>query len=384
MPNILDYLDWRGDLSFRAAPFNEVDNLILAELSFVDFSELVPHGADIAEAPTLQTAAERYFREFSERSEALGILVPREKIVSLLQKAAASRRFAGLRLPDFVNAVDTEREMQFSALTAETEEGRLFIAFRGTDDTLVGWKEDLNMGHLMPVPAQTEALRYLTETAERYPRHRISVGGHSKGGNLSVYAAVSAKKSVRDRIDAVYNNDGPGFGTALIETAEHREMEGRIHTIVPESDLVGMMLGHEERYTVVKSSGSPLFQHNGFTWQVLGDRFVYADDISTEGRIAEGAMRGFAEGLTAEQREKFSEVLYELLRASDAKTLSELEKDGFRTVTAMLRAHKELDEESRELLRNAFRLLLRENLRACGEQLPKVELPKRKRKSKEK
>lgn len=368
MANILDYLDWRGDLSLRAAPFNEVDNLIIAELSFIDFSGIVP-AYPRRNIPTLRYAAERYFTYHAHRAEEMGVLVPGGNIVELMRKMAASVRFAEMRLLSYVNLVDEEREMQFAALTVELSPRLIYVAFRGTDDTLVGWKEDFNMGFMTPVPAQEEARTYLDTLLRRYPLAYFMVGGHSKGGNLAVYASAYAEESLQRRIIAVYNNDGPGFGETLLETEEHRRIEDCIRTIVPESDVVGMLLNHEEHYSVVKSDQKVLLQHDGFSWQVKGAAFEHLSDISREGHLVDKTLRGFAAGLTREQREKFADVLYDILTASDARTLNDLQKGKWRSVSAMLRAHRELDEESRELLNYTLRLLFREGARSIKDAL---------------
>ena len=358
MANILDYLDWRGDLTLREAPFNEVDNLILAELSFIDYEGIVPEMAG-RQAPTLREAAEQYFARHDGEKLDMGVLVP-DTIASLLEKAGASRRFGDMRLLSYVSLLDLEREMQFAAITVEVAPKLLYVAYRGTDDTLVGWKEDFNMSFLTPVPGQEEAERYLDRVARHWPGRRLMVGGHSKGGNFAVYAAVRARERVQNRIIAVYNNDGPGFDEAVLGTPEHRRIESRIRTIVPEDDVVGMLMSHEERYSVVRSDQTALLQHDGFSWQVLGDSFVHLSEISREGKLVDQTLKAFAAGLTKQQRERFVDVLYEILTASDAKTLSDLQKDRWKTVSAMVKSSRELDEESRQLLYDTVRLLFRE------------------------
>ncbi|MGM9663150.1 MAG: DUF2974 domain-containing protein [Oscillospiraceae bacterium] len=358
MANILDYLDWRGDLTLREAPFNEVDNLILAELSFIDYAGIVPEMAG-RQAPTLRQAAERYSARHGGKEIDMGVLLS-DSITLLLEKAGASRRFGDMRLLSYVSLLDLEREMQFAAITVEAAPKLLYVAYRGTDDTLVGWKEDFNMSFLTPVPGQEEAVRYLDRVARHWPGRRLMVGGHSKGGNFAVYAAVRAKERVQSRIIAVYNNDGPGFDEAVLGTPEHRRIEDRIRTIVPEDDVVGMLMSHEERYSVVRSDQTALMQHDGFSWQVLGDSFVHLSEISREGKLVDQTLKAFAAGLTKQQRERFVDVLYEILTASDARTLSDLQKDRWKAVNAMVKSSRELDEESRQLLYDTVRLLFRE------------------------
>ncbi|MBR2482064.1 MAG: DUF2974 domain-containing protein [Oscillospiraceae bacterium] len=367
MANILDYLDWRGDLSLTAAPFNEVDNLILAELSFIDYSGIVPEMTGRG-AVTIAEAAERYFaREGTEQID-MGVLVP-DAIVQLLQKAAKSSRFSDMRLVSYVSVTDLARQMQFAALTVELAPKLLYVAFRGTDDTLVGWKEDFNMSFLSPVPGQTEAVRYLERVARHFPAAQLMVGGHSKGGNFAVYAAIHAKESVQKRILAVYNNDGPGFEGKVLGTPEHQRISDRIRTIVPEDDVVGMMMGHEERYSVVRSDQMGFLQHDGFSWQVLGDSFVHLSEIGFGGRLVDQTLKSFAAKLTKEEREHFVDALYVILTAGDAKTLTDLQKGSWKMAGTLLKTGYELDEESRRMVSYTLRLLFREGVKSLRHEL---------------
>lgn len=358
MANILDYLDWRGDLTLAAAPFNEVDNLILAELSFIDYSDIVPEMAG-RKAVTFAEAAERYFARHGTDNIDMGVLVP-DAIVQLFEKAAKCERFKNMRLVSFVSTTDIRREMQFAALTVELAPKLLYVAFRGTDDTLVGWKEDFNMSFLSPVPGQTEAKLYLERVAKHFPAARLMVGGHSKGGNFAVYSSIHARESVQKRILAVYNNDGPGFEGEVLGTPEHQRISDRIRTIVPEDDVVGMMMCHEERYSVVRSDQMGFMQHDGFSWQVLGDSFVHLSEIGLGGRLVDQTLKAFAAKLTMEERERFVDALYEILTAGDAKTLSDLQKGSWKMAGSMIKSSRELDEESRKMLSYTLHLLFRE------------------------
>ena len=244
MANLMDYLDWRGDLTLDQSPFNEVDNLILAELSFVDFQGTVP-GPGEGEGVVLREAAEAFFARFPEGEKIdMGVLVP-GAIPEMLGKMASSRRFGAMKLNCFTDHLDVGKGEQFAALTIETGDGLLYLSFRGTDDTLAGWKEDFELACMPEVPAQKKAVRYVRDTAKQYPRRRLRLGGHSKGGNLAVYAGVFCPAAVQRRIEAVWSNDGPGFHEDLLDLPEHRRVAERIYSIVPKSSVVGMLLEHE-------------------------------------------------------------------------------------------------------------------------------------------
>ena len=366
MANILDYLDWRGDLTLAQDPFNEVDNLILAELSFVDFGGIVP-GPGEGRAVPLWKAAEAYFSKTEGRPIDMGVLVPNQ-IPELLRRAAASPRFRDMKLNGFVDHLDTAKAEQFAALAAECGDGTVYLSFRGTDDTLAGWKEDFYLSCMREVPAQKMAVAYTEAMAHQYPRIKLRLGGHSKGGNLAVWAGVFCPTAVQRRIAAVWSNDGPGFHEDILSLPRHIRLAERIHTIVPKSSVVGMLLEHEESYTVVDSDQTGLWQHDGFSWQVLGTGFVTLRQVSRQGRRNDLALKEWVRRLPVDQREKFVDGLFEVLTASGATTLTDLKEDGFRAAGAMVRAMKDMEKDTRDALFNAIATLFRSNIQAAVEE----------------
>ena len=365
MASILDYLDWRGDITFAERPFNEVDNLLLAELSYLDFGGIVP--ADFAAAVPLSDAVAAFTKRTPHAD--MGVLVP-DKIPGLAQKMAASARFRDVLLSGYVCKLDEQTETQFAALCAALPDGTVYAAFRGTDDTIVGWKEDFNMGFLPIVPSQREAADYLRVAAAAFPSQKLRAGGHSKGGNLAVYAAVWCGESVQDQLLAVYNNDGPGFHTSLLDRPEHQRIANRIQTILPESSVVGMLLEHEESYQVVRSNQVGLMQHDGFSWQVLGTQFVHLSGLTEGGRIVDSALRDFVRGLDQEQRIRFVDALFEVLTCTNAETLTDLKDGGFRTAYSMLKTVRSLDPDTRQALSGTLGLLVRSGAKSVSQSQP--------------
>lgn len=357
MANILDYLDWRGDLTLAQSPFNEVDALLLAELSFIEFEGIVPP-PELGRGLRLRDAAEAYFARRTNRTDNMGLLVPGD-IPAMLRAMANSRRFSNMMINAFEERIDEVLEQQFAAVTIDLGDGTVYVSFRGTDDTLVGWKENLNMSFLAEVPAQERAVRYLERTARQYPGRGLRIGGHSKGGNLAIYSAVKCAQAVQDRIVGVYNNDGPGFLNDLSATAEHRRIAERIHTVVPQSSVVGMLLEHEKNVQVVHSTYEGIMQHDGFSWEVRGTQFVHLDDFSHEGKLLDETIDAWADALSPQQRESFADALYEVLTATGARTLSELGGEKLKGAVNILKGYKSLDRETREALSGALKLLLR-------------------------
>ena len=191
MANLMDYLDWRGDLTLEISPFNEVDALILAELSFVDFDGIVPP-PELGRGLPLNEAAEAFFARHGGKDVPMGVLVP-DTISKMLRKLMTSPRFRNMTLNGYTALLDDSIEQQFAALTIDLGNGSIYISFRGTDDTIVGWKEDLNMGFLEEIPSQKQAVEYVARVARQYSDKTIRIGGHSKGGNLAVYSAAKSR-----------------------------------------------------------------------------------------------------------------------------------------------------------------------------------------------
>ena len=247
MNNIFSYLPWRGDLTLTQSRFNEVDNLILSTLSYLDFSGIVPKNGE--QEITIQRAAEEYFSLHGipkhpdlEKASSLEL---REWMLYLMTD---TRRFRNMRLSCLVQILDTEQVKQFSAMTILVSRKQLYLSFRGTSDVLTGWKEDFLMACMPEVPSQEEAVLYTERVAEQYPNHRLLLGGHSKGGNLAVYAAVQASPEIQSRIDIVWSNDGPGFQEAFLRSEAYQALSPKIRSIVPKSSVVGMLLAHPENY----------------------------------------------------------------------------------------------------------------------------------------
>lgn len=357
MANILDYLDWRGDVPVTMDGFNEVDNLFCAKLVHIDFSEILPPpgaGAGMA----LRDAAARYFALHGENGEDLGVFVP-GYVTEMMRRAAQTERFGGAILGAYEEVFDEEVQEQFAAMCVELGDGTVYCAFRGTDDTLVGWKEDLNMGVLETIPSQQQALDYLERIARQYEGRRLRVGGHSKGGNLAVYSAAHASEAVQERIVRVYNNDGPGFRSDLSALPGYQRIESRILTIKPQSSIIGQILEHAQTVTVVHSTGSGIGQHNGFTWEVHGREFVHLSDFSSAGKRNEETLDSVVAELSIPQRRAFVEAFYEVLTGTGARTLSDLNEEKLKSAAGMLKTYRDLDEETRQALSSALKLLFK-------------------------
>ena len=364
MANAIDYIDWRGDLSFDVSPFNEVDNLLLCRLTSLDFTGIVPADGEMP----LAEAARLYFERYGDEDRRLGVLLAPGS-VTMVKRMLQSARFSRLVLADYENRVDERRELQFCAVTVLVPDSTAFVAFRGTDDTLVAWKEDFYMGSMRTVPAQEEAAAYLCRAAWRYEQP-LRVGGHSKGGNLSVYAAMSAPEEVQARLLDVYNNDGPGFRDSVGGTEGYRRVKERIHTILPQYSLVGVLLKTDDDFEIVESCETGISAHNGFTWQVKGRRFVRCADFPFRTRVFSEAMRGWTEDLSYDERRELTDLFFGALESTGARTLTDLTAQKLRKAAAVTRELLSR-EENRAMLADKFELLLREYIASAKKELPR-------------
>jgi len=247
-------------------------------------------------------------------------------------------------------------------MAVDTGDRHLFVAFRGTDDSIVGWREDFNMSYCYTVPSQIEAKKYLDGIAEKFPSP-IRIGGHSKGGNLALYAALNSEYSVRQRICAVYNFDGPGFAEEITDSENYSLLRERIHTFVPENSIVGMLLSHDNEYVTVRSSASGVYQHDGFTWYIDVNRFVVLPDGSENNLRNDRMLKNWLSSFDYDKRREFTESLFELLEATGAKTLTDLSIDRLDKAKDILSTLGKFDKEKRKTLSEILSFLVKETLR---------------------
>ena len=306
MGTLTEYLDWRGDIKFSALELCEVDSLILSTISYLNFDGIVPSSAEGGSITYLE-AMRAYLKLYGGKAQTVGRLIPVE-VLGIAVRAAKTRRYSGIRLSDYVQETDGDMEKQFSAVTFRITRDKYFVCFRGTDDTLIGWKENFNMSFMRPIPAQTAAAEYFEDVADRISGGLFYLGGHSKGGNLAVYSAVKCSEKTKQQILQVFSNDGPGFDKEFITGEDYLSVRPKIRTIVPQSSVVGMLLEHEEDYEVVKSNATGIMQHHGHTWEVMGGSFIHLDTVTESSKLIDVKLKAWLEAMSVEEREALAYV----------------------------------------------------------------------------
>lgn len=311
MATMLDYLYWRGDVPFDKMPPNELDGLVLTRFAYLPM-ELV------AREP------EETVGSIAEKVQALPAGVLRlEEDQQLLYYLEHCDRFKDLKVTDFVKDNDEDIVIQFSAVTIHLPEEQLYIAYCGTDSTLLGWKEDFYMSFMEDVPAQKAALAYAKDVCARYPERDFYLGGHSKGGNLAVYTAVNLPEVLKARLLHVSDYDGPGFPKSYIDTHDFRSVVERIDTFIPQESVFGRIHDHAEGFSVVESNERGLNQHNPYSWEVEPTGMVLLEAPDTTSDIMYTAIQNILQNTSPQQRKAYVDQAYDILTSSDFSTMKE-------------------------------------------------------------
>lgn len=346
---ILNYLKRYGDVTFREKPVNEVDSLILCQFAYLKFDGMVPGVKENKPSVTLQELAahenyEKLFKNtwFEKNNK------------QLFELMLAGKRFGSMRMNCYINIIETGWETQFSAITFFLEDGTIYVVYRGTDESIVGWKEDLNMAFLSPVPGQSYSVKYLNMAVGKLNRP-FYIAGHSKGGNLAVYAAMNCSPRMKERILKVYNMDGPGFHPEILKSNDYAAIQDKVVKIMPHSSLVGLIFEQSTHYKVVKSRAIGLLQHDAFSWVVKYGRFVDAGDFYQGHKFMNDTMNEWILSLDEKQLRTFIDTLYQVISASEKDNLIDFSADWMSSLNNVLTAMKGVDKQTTEVIKEIFK-----------------------------
>ena len=357
--NIVDYVIECGDDDFWRRSFNDVDSLVLATLCYADLS-LAPFGKIANFNCTI-----RELNELIDASELTSKMWNSVRGEQLLDVAAHSRRFGDILVHHYRHSVDPDEQKQFGAVTfsMNTDIGYVdYIAYQGTDDTLLGWKEDLNMSFASNLPAQREAVQYLLMIAE-LSDNKLILGGHSKGGNLATYAGLKSPRYLKNRIVAIYDHDGAGFLKGTFTALQRIGVAGKVHKTVPEQALFGLLLeSYPGKLKVVKSDAKSIFQHDSLTWQVRDGVFQTVDRVGRSASLVARSVRRWLHKLTPEQRQQFVDDLYDVLSRSRNVTESGIKHYVRTHMRSIIRALRTDDPEVYDALSGTIRLLAKSSI----------------------
>ena len=324
MNKMLDYLKWRGDIPFSVAPMNEADCYLMCKIGGLDFTGIIERHSDPV---PFREAMDKFLQKHGENKALLAYLSG-PSYFPAMEQAAASVRFGDLGLSEYINIVDPRRTEQFSALTVTLPNGIHFITFRGTDDNILAWKENFYLSCLDYVSAQRDALAYLRYQASLFDGP-IMVGGHSKGGNLAIYASCTVELPVKERIEAIYAFDSPGFHKVYYNTPGYKYMSDRIHKFIPRNSLVGTLLDNPGKgLTIVNSEDFGVAGHSGLEWETGPNGYVTCKGLSKSSRVFDMSIDKVLEKMDTESRREFIDNLFDILASTGATTVTQLAEKG--------------------------------------------------------
>ena len=351
MGTILDYLKEYGDYTLAEKPFSEVDSLVLCQFSYLKFDEIVPTLGEDKPAVSLHELKNHVNYDTLYADERY-----RKDNTALFLGILRSKRFQGMLINNYVNQIDLDTETQFSAVTFRLPNGISYVAYRGTDETIVGWKEDLNLAFSEPVEGQRLSVEYLNRAAESI-KGSFYVGGHSKGGNLATYACMNCDEKMRSRIIAIYDHDGPGFRPEVRAQSAYDEIAARIYKTIPRSSLVGMLLYTDSIYQVVESKTIGLAQHNPYTWLVKNDHFQIVDEVYAGRKFLDESLNQWILSLTQEEMHTFVDTFYKIVLASGTDNLIDFTANWFQSIQKIGAALKEIDPQTAKVITQILKSL---------------------------
>ena len=354
MANTYDFIKQYGRVSYNEKPFGDADNLVMCQISYLPFEKVVSGSFD-DEPKGFSEVCNDIYNYMGCRFKALGLLITKDASVNL-NEMSRQRRFAEMKVAACREVFEIEPALQFGAATFILPDGTLVIPFRGTDDTLIGWKEDLDILAKKGIPSHQLAVDYLEEAAKKFDGD-IIVCGHSKGGNVALYAALNCSKEVRSRIKLLYNNDGPGFcDYSLFDTEAYRELLPKYRHFVPHSTLVGVLLSHDDDYEVVRSDKllGPT-QHDLKTWQIINDSLDLKPELSVLGKITDLGIGNLIASLSEEQIEALEKVLASVIKGTGQLSLTDFAKHLGSAVDGAKDAWKNVEPEIKEIFKSSFK-----------------------------
>lgn len=353
-PTILDYVDWRGDLSFKDSPFNEVDNIIFSMLIYLDLQKTMDDAKYTY--PTLSDGVDTFFKQYDYKTYKFGLIVP-NKIKDLAKKVQKTKRYGQILILDYVKEVSAEERTQFCAGTFLLDDGNIVVAFEGTDDTLAGWYEDFEMFVNPRTIAQDKSVKYLNRVGTQFFNKNIYVCGHSKGGNLAFYSAMFANDDVKSRIKKIYNSDGPGLLYERYDEEKAKIIDEKGITLVPNTTIIGALFDQRGEIKIVDSKAKNLFQHDPFELIALGSKFVKCDKFNKSTLNIQKEMKKLYLSTSTEEASRCIDTIYKALYKENKRTLTDLKITDYNIINKFIK----IDKQDKEVIKKFASILINNN-----------------------
>ena len=371
MSTIFDYLKNNQYDSFYDKEFTVLDALALTELAYLPFEDLVPADISTQNYISLQQLSEQFEEKFQGKYPPLGMVnAHRLKLLSYL---SSFKRYKHIRALAFDNEVSLDSQKQFAAITYQVKPKEYLVVFRGTDDSIIGWKEDFHMTYMKEIPAQLAAKDYLTQICSHLDG-KFWLAGHSKGGNLATYAASQAEPSFQEKIQEIYSFDAPGLHKTIRNSDSFKSVEGKIQSIIPENSIVGMMLETPETDLVVKSKTFGLLQHLMVSWEIEGDQFKVVPKVTEDSIQVDQTLKTWTANLSEEELRDFFDLFFGLFIEADIHRFGDITVDTPGKIQKLIENRRNLTPEKATMMDRLSRQLIDTRIQVWKDSLP--DLPK--------
>ena len=347
--DIVAYVERSSGTGFSTRPLNALDALVFSQLVYLPLERT---GAGQRAVPIQELPETLNYMELQSQPQ----FMTRHHL-RLMRAAAESRRFGQVTLSHFVDEVDAAAVTQFSAVCASLPHGPTVVAYRGTDLSLAGWQENLRLSYDSPVPAQRRAVDYLRQRAQE-SANRLALCGHSKGGNLAVYAASFCGAEIQQRITRIFAFDAPGQHEGVLSTPEYQAIRRRIRSFLPERAVVGVLLEQTRPYTVVACRAFGLLQHNPYNWIIEGGAFKKRQSLSAGSLFLDKSLDAWVAAMTRDERQLLTEAIFSVLQSPGGDSFDDLSEDWLGNLRTMQQAADKLPRHVRQAMRRSLQLLL--------------------------
>lgn len=363
MSNIIDYAQGLKAYSFDKVFFKDLDVLALTEVAYLPFEQIITEGEI-----TLEKLAQYYTTLNGEKGEILSVITtPR---IDLLRILGCSARYGTIEAFDFINKIDSNIERQFSAITYRLEDEKYLVVFRGTDENLIGWKEDFHMTFMHEIPAQQSAYQYLEKRMTEYPGEYI-VSGHSKGGNLAIYACSKLDEEKQNSVTGIYAFDAPGLHESLLESEGFLRIKDRIASYIPQDSMVSVLLEPPVNAKVVKSNAILLLQHDTFSWEVGQIDFVQIENQSQLSIHADKVISSWLDTMSNNEKQEFSDVIFDVFLESGINKFADITVDTPKKIINIVNNMTRLTSEQKKMTIQVFFKLFNAQFDVFKSYLPK-------------
>lgn len=356
MANLLNYIEEVAYQDFYDLPLNRLDILALTEITYLPFNDLVKSDFTIEAALRLDHLAEQFEATYQGDTPNLSVTITPDRI-QLLQLLKDTKRFKAIKALAYIDDYDKEEEKQFAAMTYKIGQDKLVTIFRGTDDTIIGWKEDFHMTYMVEIPAQESATDYLKKIMDM-SHQTLYVAGHSKGGNLAIYASSQMKAEDQERIPQIIAYDSPGVHSSVIASSGYQAIRDRIQSIIPQNSIVGMLLETPEHAEIVESKALGLLQHISFSWEIEGHDFKLRPALTENSIQVDETLKTWTASLNEEELKHFFDLLFGIFIDAGIERLNDFTIDTPKKISLLMQQQQNLTEQEKDILNTLFRRLI--------------------------